>query len=332
MPNEPQSVQLELPAGWEQRVSIVGPTASGKTAVGVHLARRLGGEIVSADSVQVYRHMDIGTAKPTPAERTQAVFHGVSVADPDDEWTLADYQSLGEAACVDIHKRGQTPLIVGGTGLYVRALTTRLEIPAVPPDEAFRTEWREFAKTNGHAALLAEVAQSDPETAARLHVNDIGRQIRALEVYAATGRTLTDLHRDNQARMPKQSPRLFGLNFADREALYQRIDTRVDAMLEGGFVDEVRGLIAAGYPPTLKPMLALGYKQICAHLAGDTDLDTAAALMKQETRRFAKRQLIWFRGDPRVEWIEADGKTAAQMAEQISQRLSEYPKGASVDL
>ena len=329
---EPQSRVIELPQGWEQRVAIVGPTASGKTAVGVSLARLLDGEIVSADSMQVYRHMDIGTAKPTPAEREQAVFHGVNVADPDDEWTLADYQALGEAACVDIHRRGRMPLIAGGTGLYVRALTTRLEIPAVPPDEAFRSQWREFAKTNGNLALLAEVAKSDPDTAARLHVNDIGRQIRALEVYAATGRTLTELHRDNQARMPKQSPRLFGLTFADREALYQRIDSRVDAMLAEGFVDEVRGLIEAGYAPSLKPMQALGYKQICAHLAGDIDLPTAAALMKQETRRFAKRQLIWFRGDPRVQWIEADGKTAQQLAEQISQRLSEHPKGALVDL
>ncbi len=329
---EPQNTPLELPQGWQERVALVGPTASGKTAVGIYLARLLGGEIVSADSMQVYRRMDIGTAKPTAAEREQTIFHGVDVADPNDEWTLADYQSLGEAVCIDIHTRGQTPLIVGGTGLYVRALTTRLEIPAVPPDEAFRTKWREFAKTNGHAALLAEVAQSDPDTAARLHVNDIGRQIRALEVYAATGRTLTELHKGNQARMPKQSPRLFGLTFADREALYQRIDARVDAMLAGGFVEEVRGLIEAGYMPTLKPMQALGYKQICAYLAGDLDLLTAAALMKQETRRFAKRQLIWFRGDPRVQWIEADGKTPEQLAEQILQHLREHPKGALVDL
>ncbi len=332
MPNEPQEIPITLPEGWQERVALIGPTASGKTAVGVCLARQRGGEIVSADSMQVYRRMNIGTAKPTAEEREQAVFHGVDVADPNDEWTLADYQALGEAACVDIHARGQTPLIVGGTGLYVRALTTRLEIPAVPPDETFRTKWREFAKTNGHDALLAEVAKTDPDTAARLHVNDIGRQIRALEVYAATGRTLTELHKGNQARMPKQSPRLFGLTFADREALYQRIDTRVDAMLAEGLADEVRGLIDAGYAPTLKPMQALGYKQICAYLAGDTDLDTAATLIKQETRRFAKRQLIWFRGDPRVQWIEADGKTPAQLAEEISQRLSEHPKGALVDL
>lgn len=311
---------------------MVGPTASGKTAVGVYLARHLGGEIVSADSMQVYRRMDIGTAKPTAAERQKAIFHGVDVADPDEEWTLADYQSLGEAACCDIHQRGHTPLIVGGTGLYVRALTTRLEIPAVPPDEAFRTTWREFAKTNGHAALLAEVAKSDPDTAARLHVNDIGRQIRALEVYTATGQTLTEMHRDNQARMPKQSPRLFGLTFADRETLYQRIDTRVDQMLAEGLVDEVAELISAGYAPSLKPMQALGYKQICAHLVGETDLPAATALIKQETRRFAKRQLIWFRGDPRVQWIEADGKTPEQLAEQISQHLLEHPKGAAVDL
>ena len=143
--------------------------------------------------------MDIGTAKPTAAERSAAVFHAVDVADPDDDWTLADFQKLGDRACAEIAGRGCVPLIAGGTGLYVRALTTRLDIPAVPPDDPLRERWREFAAAHGHAALLAEVARIDPETAARLHVNDLGRQIRALEVFAATGRTLTALHAENRA-------------------------------------------------------------------------------------------------------------------------------------
>lgn len=300
-----------------ERIALVGPTAVGKTAIGIHLAARLGAEIVSADSMQVYRQMNIGTAKPTLEEQTVAVFHALDVVDPDEEWTLADYQRLGDAACGQILEQSKTPLIVGGTGLYVRALTTILDIPVAPPDDAFRAEWREFAETNGNTALLAEVARIDPETAARLHVNDIGRQIRALEVFAATGRTLTELHAENRAKQPPETPLLFGLSFTDRELLYKRIDSRVDLMLEEGLLDEVRGLLSRGYSAALKPLLSLGYRHMAQYLVGEWDLDTAVALMKQDTRRFAKRQLIWFRGDSRVQWLAADGKSAEQLADEI---------------
>ena len=192
-----------------KRIALVGPTATGKTAVGVLLAQALNAEIVSADSMQVYRQMDIGTAKPTAEEQRQAVFHALDVAEPDEHWTLAGFQGLGERACGEIVSRGHLPLIVGGTGLYVRALTTRLDIPVAPPNEALRARWREFAETNGNAALLAEVAKVDPETAARLHVNDIGRQIRALEVHAATGRTLTGIaHRKPSAAADRSASRV----------------------------------------------------------------------------------------------------------------------------
>ena len=300
------------------RIALVGPTASGKTAVAVHLAQHLGAEIVSADSMQVYRYMDIGTAKPTSKEQAQAVFYAIDVADPDQEWTLADYQRLGEAACAEISERGSIPLLVGGTGLYIRALTTRLDIPPAPPDEEFRARWRGFALEHGNEALLAQVGKIDPETAARLHVNDIGRQIRALEVFAATGRTMTDLHAENQANQSPEQPILFGLHFADRDHLYDRIDTRVDLMLASGFLEEVRGLRERGYAASLKAMQALGYRQINAFLAGDLLWDAAVAEIKQETRRFSKRQLIWFRGDKRVRWITADGRTPEQLADEIS--------------
>lgn len=312
----------KLPGDLEERIALVGPTASGKTAVGILLAARLGAEIVSADSMQVYRHMDIGTAKPILAEQRAAVFHAINVADPDQNWTLADYQRLGNAACEDIAARGHVPLIVGGTGLYVRAMTTRLDIPVAPPDESLRAQWREFAKTNGNDALLAEVARIDPETAGRLHVNDIGRQIRALEVQAATGRTMTDLHAENRAWQSEKAPLLFGLTFADREHIYQRIDTRVDQMLHEGLLDEVRGLLERGYSAVLKPMQSLGYRHMMAHLAGEMDLETSVAAMKQDTRRFAKRQLIWFRGDKRVQWVLADGKSAEQLADEISEFIT----------
>ena len=303
--------------GLGERIALVGPTAVGKTAVGIHLAVRLGAEIVSADSMQVYRQMDIGTAKPTPEEQRRAIFHAIDVADPDEEWTLADYQRLGDASCRQIAALGKVPLIVGGTGLYVRALTTILDIPVAPPDEDFRARWREFAETHGNAALLAEVARIDPDTAARLHVNDIGRQIRALEVHAATGRTLTELHTENRAKQPLEPPLLFGLHYADRELLYARIESRVDQMLAEDLLDEVRGLLAHGYSSALKPLLSLGYRHLTAHLAGEWDYETAVAQMKQDTRRFAKRQLIWFRADPRVYWLTADGKSAEQLADEI---------------
>lgn len=310
-------MRIEVPQGFQDRIALVGATASGKTAVGVHLAARLGAEIISADSMQVYRHMDIGTAKPTVGERRQAVFHAVDVADPDQFWTLNDYQRLGDEVCDVLTMRGQVPLIVGGTGLYVRALTTVLDIPTAPPDEVFRAQWQEFAKTNGNAALLACVAEIDPETAARLHVNDIGRQIRALEVHASSGRTLTDLHAENRARQPEKQPLIFGLDLTDRALLYRRIEGRVDQMMTEGLLDEVRALQARGYSAALKPMQSLGYRHLTAHLAGEMSLDQAVAAMKQDTRHFARRQLIWFRGDARVRWVEAGGKPPEQVADEV---------------
>ena len=306
----------------KDRIALVGPTASGKTAVGVLLAQRLDAEIMSADSMQIYRHMDIGTAKPTTAEQSAAVFHAVNIADPDDEWTLADFQKLGDAACSEMASRGKVPLVVGGTGLYVRALTTRLDIPTAPPDDALREKWRQFAALYGNPALLAEVAKVDPDTAARLHVNDIGRQIRALEVYAAMGRTLTVLHAENKANQSRlnqsgEQPQMFGLRFDDRDLLYERINRRVDQMLAEGLLAEVQHLLSAGYSAGLKPMQALGYRHMTAFLSGDSDWNTAVETLKQDTRRFAKRQMIWFRGDPRVQWLDADGQTAEQIADTI---------------
>ncbi len=298
-------------------VAIVGPTASGKTAVALDLARRLPIEIISADSMQVYRRLDIGTAKPTAHERAQTPFHAVDVAEPDQEWTLADFQALGEAAIPDIAGRDHLPLIVGGTGLYVRALTTRLDIPDAPPNEEERLHWRRLAETEGNPALQAVLALVDPEVARRIHGNDIGRMVRALEVYAATGVPLSEWHARNRARGMDTGTRLFGLTYRDRETLYGHIDARVDQMLAEGFLDEVRGLLTVGYGRDLKPMQALGYRHLSAYLAGEWAWEVAVEELKRDTRRFAKRQLIWFRADPRIHWLEADGKTPAQLADEI---------------
>jgi len=315
------TLDMNLASDAPPRVAIVGPTASGKTAVGIALARMLETEIVSADSMQVYRGMDIGTAKPTPHEQSQAVFHAINVAAPDTPWTLADFQALGSRACDALVAQGRMPLIVGGTGLYVRALTTALDIPHTPPDDAFRARWRALADERGTAFVAGELALVDPQAAARIHVNDLGRLVRALEVFHATQVPLSEWHRRNKAKNDEANVILFGLGYADRRSLYQRIEQRVDLMLAGGLADEVRGLLAAGYGADLKPMQALGYRQMTAMLAGEMAEADAGDEIKRETRHFARRQLIWFRADPRIQWLEAGGKSAEALAQEMASAL-----------
>ena len=305
-------------------IGIVGPTAIGKTAVGLALAERLGNaEILSADSVQVYRKMDIGAAKPTPAERARSVFHGIDVADPDEDFTLADFMALAEEAYAGIAARRNVALVVGGTGLYVRAATTSLDLPSTPPDPELRKRWREFAVERGQPALHAELGQIDPEAASRIHVNDAKRIIRALEVYEKTGRRLSDWHRENRGgpSPANESMELFALD-CDRAELYERIDQRVDQMIEAGLVEEVEGLRREGYSAALKPMQSLGYKQINAYLDGGMALEEALGDIKRATRHFARRQLIWFRADKRLSWIATDGLSAAAVAHQILERTA----------
>lgn len=303
------------------RVAIVGPTAVGKTAVSIEVARRLQAEIISADSMQVYCGMDIGTAKPTPEEQQEAVFHLIDVAAPDQDWTLADFQQAASLAWSGITSRNHLPLIVGGTGLYIRSLTTRLDIPSVPPNEQLRARLREEAATHGNAHLHDRLRTIDARSADRIHVNDVNRIVRALEVYDALGVSLTQLHDENQAKMPKDRNIIIAMNFADRRALYARIERRVDQMIADGLVEEVKTLLAGGYGCELKPMQSLGYRHICGYLTGNTSLSDAVEEIKRDTRHYARRQLIWFRADPRVRWIEVDGLSAQSVAAEIEQIL-----------
>jgi len=301
-------------------IGIVGPTAIGKTAVGLELAEKLGGEaeILSADSMQVYRRMDIGAAKPTEEEKARATFHAIDLVDPDEDFTLADFQAVAEVSFDEIARRGRVALLVGGTGLYVRAITTNLEIPQSPPEPALRERWRQFAIQHGQEALHMELARIDPQSAARIHVNDTKRIIRALEVYEKTGQPLSTWHAENRRRSEGDNRRqvLFALN-CNRATLYEAIEQRVDRMILDGFVDEVKGLRSEGYSPSLKPMQALGYKQVNSYLDGEITLETAIDAVKKETRHFARRQLIWFRADKRLNWISTDGLTPNAIAEQI---------------
>jgi tRNA dimethylallyltransferase len=283
-------------------VAVVGATATGKTALAVRLAEALGGEIVNADSRQVYRGMDIGTAKPSREEQQRARHHLIDVIDPDEHFSLARYLELAAAALDDCWARGAMPIVAGGTGQYVWALLEGWQVPRVPPDEAMRAELEARVERDGVEALLVELRRVDPAYAARVDPKNGRRIIRALEVYRRTGRPLSSC----QTRLPPDY-RWAAIGLAwPREELYTRIDGRVDTMFASGLVEEVRGLIARGYTCDLASMSGIGYRQVCQHLAGELSLEDAIGRTKTETHRLARMQGTWFRADdPRITWIDA---------------------------
>ena len=300
-------------------IGIVGPTAIGKTAVGIAVALALERcEIVSLDSMQVFRYMDIGTAKPTAEEQATIPISMIDVAHPDQEFTLADFQALAHAELERIAGDGHAALLVGGTGLYFRALTTRLDIPESEPDPALRAYWHGIADTAGTAAVRARLLEVDATAAARIHENDVRRMVRAIEVFEKTGTPLSEWHRINREAAEADPDRgmYFALN-CDRNELYRTIERRVDSMVRAGFVDEVKALRDKGYGTGLKPMQALGYRQVNDFLDNKISLEEAIVSTKAETRQFARRQLIWFRADKRLQWIDTDGQTVKQIAERI---------------
>ena len=302
-------------------VAIVGPTAVGKTAVGIEVAERLQAEIISADSMAIYRGMDIGTAKPAPEEREQVRFHMLDVVDPDQPFTVAHFQRMAADIMEGLLAAGRCPLLVGGTGLYVRAVLDGLDIPSAGPDPQFRRRMSELAETRGRQHVHDMLGRADALTAARLHPNDLKRVIRALEVYERTGLPMSQLHRRLQAQQPMYPEAVrFGLTM-DRRALYERIERRVDEQVQRGLVEEVAALLRKGYSTGLPAMQGLGYKELAAHIEGKRSLEQAIQAVKQSTRRFAKRQLTWFRADARVEWIDMSGLSPAEAADRITNEL-----------
>jgi tRNA dimethylallyltransferase len=283
-------------------VAVVGPTATGKTDLALRLALAFEGEIIGADSRQVYRRMDLGTAKPTAEQRARAPHWLVDVVEPDEEFGLALYLDLVQAALNDVWSRGRLPFLVGGTGQYVWAVLEGWQVPRVGPDWALRRELEERAQREGPEALHAEVAALDPEAARRLDPRNVRRVVRALEVMRRTGRPFSAC----QTRQPPDFAWLaLGLDLPSEE-LYRRIDARVDAMIEAGFVEEVRGLLARGYRPDLPAMSGIGYRQVRQYLAGELSLDEAVARIKTETHRLARKQRNWFRRDDRrIHWLDA---------------------------
>ncbi len=284
-------------------VVICGPTGVGKTAAAIALCEAVGGGIVGADAMQVYRFMDIGTAKPTAGEQARVHHDLIDVVDPDEDFDAARYLRLADAAIARLAAAAKVPVVVGGTGLYIRALLHGI-FPGAPGNPDVRRELRRRLSAEGAPALHRELAARDPEAAARIHPNDRQRIVRALEVLAVTGRPLSELQRRHGFRQQRYRALQIGLDLERRE-LYRRIDRRVDRMLEEGLLDEVRGLLRRGYPATLKSMQSIGYRHMAAYLAGRLDWDEAVRTLKRDTRRYAKRQLTWFRADPAVRWYPA---------------------------
>jgi tRNA dimethylallyltransferase len=282
-------------------VVIVGPTAAGKTALSIDLAEAAGGEIVSADSRQIYRGMDIGTAKVTATERARVPHHLLDVVAPDQVLSLAEYQALAYAAIADIQARGRLPFLVGGTGQYIQAVVEGWSIPAVAPHPELRAELEAKASSEGAEALHGWLAALDPAAAARIDYRNVRRVIRALEVCLVTGRPITELQRKNP---PPFDVLQIGVT-RPRPELYARIDARVDQMMAVGLLDEVRRLDAAGYAWELPAMTGLGYRQIGEFLRAEVSLDEAIARIKQGTRRFVQQQYNWFRlRDPAIRWVD----------------------------
>ena len=302
-------------------IAVVGPTASGKTEVGIVLAERLDGEIISADAVAVYRGLDVGSAKPDEKEQGQATFHLLDVAEPSDDFTLADFERLALAAVSDIRARGKTPILVGGTGLYVRAVTAVLTMPHVPPQPELRAMLWDEVERLGSAALHERLVRVDPVSAQKIASNDAKRIIRALEVYEVTGQPISSFHTPEGVRgVPRPNTVLFGLELP-RPVLYERIERRVDAMMKRGFLGEVRGLLDAGYGPELKSMQSLGYRQLAAHLRGEIGMNEAIVELKQATRRYSKRQIAWFGADTTVRPVPLPSEYEAEKTADAIQAL-----------
>jgi tRNA dimethylallyltransferase len=301
-------------------IAIIGPTAVGKTATAIRLCRDFDGEIISADSRQVYRGLDIGTAKPIPQEQAAAVHHLIDMLDPDQVLGLAEYQALAYAAINDVLARKRIPFLVGGTGQWVRAVIEGWGVPRVPPDYVLRAELEAEAARTGPQALHARLASVDPDAAAKIDYRNVRRVIRALEVHLKTGIPISQHQR---AQSPPCRILQIGLTMP-REMLYARADTRVERMLADGLLAEVKELMDRGYRLDLPAMSGLGYRQMGQHLAGELSLDEAVRLIKKETRRFIRQQYNWFRlDDPAIHWFDVSGEYYAALRQMVAAFLAE---------
>ena len=305
-------------------ICIAGPTASGKTALAVQLAKEFNGEVVSCDSMYVYRGMNIGTAKPSMEEMDGIVHHMIDVAEADEDFSVSKYCEMASPIVDDIVARGKTAIIAGGTGLYMDSLIKGNDFAPFPAT-GMREKLEEKADREGMESMLALLASIDPDSAARLHLSDRKRIIRALEVYYETGETITAHNLKTQAIPPRYSPLWLGLDFADRAELYRRIDLRVSIMLEQGLVEEIKDLLSHGIPRKATAMQAIGYKEFVAALSGEISIEEAADLVRKSSRHYAKRQLTWFRRNKAIHWITREtGEDAGEIFRRARQIVKDF--------
>ena len=300
-------------------ICIAGPTASGKTALAVELAKEFNGEVVSCDSMQIYKRMDIGTAKPTPGEMQGIPHHMIDVAEPDEDFSVSRYVEMATPIVDDILMRGKTAIIAGGTGLYMDSLIKGNDF-APTPATGHRERLEEKLNAVGLDAILSELSAIDPEAAVRSQRNP-RRVIRALEVYYETGETITAHNQRTQAVPPRYSPLWLGLDFDPRQLLYDRIDLRVGIMLEQGLMKEISSVLSSGIDPDCTAMQAIGYKEFVAALAGCGTIEEAADQVRQSSRRYAKRQLTWFRRNPNMNWLIRREGTSSEEIMEMARRL-----------
>ncbi len=288
-------------------LAVVGSTASGKTALSVALAKALGGEVISCDSMQIYRQMDIGTAKPTPQEMEGIPHHLLDFLDPDTPFSCAEYVSYAQGTLEEIASRGPLPILCGGTGLYLDSLLRGGGFEETVTDAALRQSLLDYAARHGNAALHQKLAEVDPESAEAIHENNLKRVVRALEIYKTTGMTKTEADRRSREIKSPYDALVIGLRYRDRELLYRRIEKRVDIMLEAGLLEETRRLLETGvFERNSTAAQAIGYKELLGHLKGEQSLEDAIDALKRATRRYAKRQITWFSAKDYVHWIDAD--------------------------
>ncbi|MHB9093316.1 MAG: tRNA (adenosine(37)-N6)-dimethylallyltransferase MiaA [Eubacteriales bacterium] len=304
-------------------VVIVGPTAVGKTEVGIKVAEKIKGEIISGDSMQVYKYMDIGTAKPSPEEMAGIPHHMIDIITPGEDFSVAKFQQMVERYITEINDSGKIPIVVGGTGLYIRSVLDRYDFSPPGGSSSKRVELERLAAERGNKYLVGLLKDVDPKSAERIHPNDTRRLIRALEVFQTVGRPISDFQYISHEGSPKYNTAYFGLNM-NRQELYKKIEQRVDLMIARGLVDEVERLVKMGYGVQNTAMQALGYKEMHDYLNGLSSLEDAVELTKRNTRRFAKRQITWFRRDSRIQWIDVEKRSSL---EEIAGEIASKAEG-----
>ena len=290
---------------------LLGPTAIGKTEVSISLAQKMKGEIISADSMQIYKYMDIGSAKVTKEEMDGVKHHLVDILYPDEEFTVANYKSKAKQLIAELNSENKIPIVAGGTGLYINSLVYDLNFTEVPPNEEFRRKLEIIAEQKGNEYIHERLENIDEESSKKISPNDQKRVIRALEIYEVTGKTMSEYNKDFRKPVEAYNLVMIGLNM-DRARLYERINQRVDIMIERGLIEEVKSILAKGYNKDLVSMKGIGYKEIIMYLENIITLEESIELIKQKSRNYAKRQLTWFRRDDRIKWIDLDNYSEKQ--------------------